>query len=93
MPVLFQHMQDISHCIIGGSCHKYNFCRNKHLFVATIIVFVATKTNLSQQKYVCRNKKDMFCYDKHICFVVTKMILVAAPANDTTMLLTDDSVS
>ena len=67
---------------------------------ATSIIFVAINTCLlrqllclSQQKYVCRNKKDVFCPDKRVCFVVTKMILVAAPASDTTMLLTDDNVS
>ena len=26
--------------------------------------------------------KDVFCHDKHVCFIATKMILVAAPASD-----------
>ena len=63
--------------IIGGSCHKHDFCHDK-MFVATKHVFcsdksmlVATK-RLSQQTYFCRNKT----------FVTTKIILVAAPAND-----------
>ena len=53
--------------------------------------FVATNIILSQQNF-CHDKhtfvvtKDLFCHDKHIChdktFVTTKMILVAAPAND-----------
>ena len=48
--------------IIGRSCHKYNFCRDKHVFVATKV--------LSRQKF-CRDKhtfvvtKDMFCCDKN----------------------------
>ena len=52
--------------VIGGSCHKYNFSRDKHM---TKHVF-------------CRNKSmHVFCRDKHT-FVATKIILVAAPAND-----------
>ena len=79
-----------SFSITGGSCHKYNFCRDKH-FVATNTSFVATKVCLSRQN-ICSDK-IMFCLDKHtfvatnICreksFVATKIILVAAPANDT----------
>ena len=48
-----------SRCIIGGSCHKYNFCRDKS-FVPTKIFcrdkhnFVATKL-LSRQAYFCRD--------------------------------------
>ena len=42
--------------IIGGSCHKYHFCRNKIIFVAAgkkkkIRRFVATNTCLSRQKW------------------------------------------
>ena len=46
--------------IIGGSCHKYHFCRDKS--------FVATNTCLSRQNTSCRDK---FCRDK-IMFVATK---------------------
>ena len=36
--------------ITGGSCHKYHFCRDKHVFIATKhAVFVATKLYLSRQ--------------------------------------------
>ena len=63
---------------------RQNFCRNKFTFVATKDVFchdkhvfVATKL-LSRQAYVSR--------DKHV-FVATKMILVVAPANDTSPFL------
>ena len=61
--------------LIGGSCHKYRFCRDKS--------FIATNTT----KHVfCRDKtfvvtKDLFCRDKHV-FVTTKIKLVAAPVND-----------
>ena len=47
--------------IIGGSCHKYHFCRDKYVFAATKHVFcrdksmlVATKL-LSPQTRVCRH--------------------------------------
>ena len=30
--------------IIGGSCHKYDFCRDKHVFVATKDVFCRDKS-------------------------------------------------
>ena len=56
------------------------FSRDKHNLVATSILlsrqktcFVVTNTCLSLQTHVCHNKS----------FVTTKMILVAAPANDT----------
>ena len=63
-----------------------NICRDKH-------VFVATKASMSQTKRLPR--QTHFCCDKTLVatglhlsrqntgFVATKMILVAAPANDT----------
>ena len=48
--------------IIGGSCHKYHFYRDKHKHV-----FVAPKVCLPRHK---------FCRDKHT-FVPTKAIFVA----------------
>ena len=56
--------------VIGGSCHKYNFCRNKTCL-------------LSRQKYACRDKPLLrqkylsqqayeFCRDK-IMFVATNI--------------------
>ena len=77
---------DTPYTIIGGSCHKCHFCRDKKAcFVATkvclprqtfcryIIMFVVTK-------YFCRDKhtfvvtKDVFCRDKHV-FVAIKVSL------------------
>ena len=51
--------------IIGGSCHKYNFCRDKHVFVRQNTSFVATKVCLSRQTYFCRDKYN---------FAVTKVL-------------------
>ena len=55
--------------ITGGSCYKYHFCCDKHLFVMTEHVFcrdkgmpLASTTLLSQQNYVCRDK--IFCRGK-----------------------------
>ena len=72
------------------------FCRDKHLsrqfFIATNVILLTRQAyfcrdkHLSQQKF-CRGKhtfvatKDMFCCDKHVS-VATKIILMAAPAND-----------
>ena len=61
--------------VIGGSCHKYHFCRDKIMFVATSIL-------LSRQTRVCRDKSKLvatnvivwrqkFCGSKHT-FVPTK---------------------
>ena len=71
-----------SRCIIGGSCHKYNFCRDKS--------FVTTKRVFAPQKYACRDKimfvaenicreqgfvaTKIFCRDKHNIFVATKAV-------------------
>ena len=52
----------MSKSIIGGSCHKYNFCRDK-------------RRVLSRQKYACRDKlllrQTYFCRDKS--FVATNI--------------------
>ena len=49
------------HTIIGGSCHKYHFCRDRHVFVVTNII-------LSRHK---------FCRDKHtFMFVATSILLL-----------------
>ena len=52
--------------VIGGSCHKYNFCcDNKHMFVVTKHVFCHDKSMLVVTK-LC---------DKHI-FVMTKDLFI-----------------
>ena len=62
----------ISFIIIGGSCHKHDFCRDKfchdqHVFVATVVCVCCDKTCLlSWQKYACRDKS----------FVMTKWSLL-----------------
>ena len=60
--------------IIGGAATSI-------IFVATRqnASFVATKVCLSRQNYVCRDKRFVAT---NTCFVATKIILVAAPAND-----------
>ena len=97
----------MSFTIIGGSCYKYNFCRDKS-FVFCIsylsrqnkLTFVTTKhvfCHACRDKYMfvvtnsCRDKsfvarntclsRQKFCRSKHT-FVATKIVLVAAPAND-----------
>ena len=40
-----ENLQHVDTAITGGSCHKYQFCRDKHTFVATKDVF-------------CRDKND-----------------------------------
>ena len=66
--------------IIGGSCHKYHFCRDKYVFVMTNTCFswqntsfVATKVCLSRQNFGVTNiifSRKMFCHDK-LAFAVT----------------------
>ena len=55
------------------------FCRDKHDFVATKV--------LSQLAYFCRDKRRVLSRQTRVCsdktFVATKIILVAAPANNT----------
>ncbi|RTZ95260.1 MAG: hypothetical protein DSY90_13860, partial [Deltaproteobacteria bacterium] len=57
---------------------RQNFYRDKHEFVATNVyrdkLLSRQKTVLSSQTHVCRDK---------LLFVTTKIILVAAPANNT----------
>ena len=84
-------------CIIGGSCRKYHFCRDKTFATKVCLsqqnlcrdkimfvatkLFIATKLCLSLQK-TCVLLRQKFCPDKNT-FVATKMILVVATANDT----------
>ena len=99
--------------MIGGSCHKYNFCCDLKKIMTNMclsqqnttclsqqnlnllwqhnkMMFVVTKV-LSWQKFRCNkhvtnvsflSQQTHVCHDKHV-FVVTKMILVAGPTNDT----------
>ena len=57
------------------------FCRDKHVFVETKHVFCHDKSMLAAIIIMFVMTKDVFCYDK--TFVMTKMMLVAAPANHT----------
>ena len=61
--VVYEHSMPCIFPIIGGSCHKYNCCRDKHNFVATKV--------LSQQAYFCLDKRRV-CLDK-IRFVTTNV--------------------
>ena len=63
--------------MIGGSYHKHQFCRDKHVIVATKHVFcrdknmlVATNIFLSLKIFVATNI-IYFCRDKHVS-VATK---------------------
>ena len=66
--------------IIGGSCHKYNFCHDqkffcdKHIFVVTKHIFYRDKSMIVMTKLFCCNKHNFvttkllsqayFCHDK-----------------------------
>ena len=54
----------------GGSCQKYHFRRDKHVFVATTNMFVTRKHVLVATKIVCRDKR--FVAKKY--FVATKVL-------------------
>ena len=76
---------------------RTNTCLSRQIFVATKHFFrdklkknrdksfVATKV-LSRQAYFCRDKRRVLSWQARVCrdrtFVATKIILVAAPAND-----------
>ena len=59
------------------------FCHNKHNFVMTKL--------LPQQAGFCCNKRRVLSWQTRVChnktFVMTRMILLAAPANDTWQLV------
>ena len=61
----------------------YHFCRDKYLSRQTRYKskLVATKL-LSRQNYVLSQQAYFLSRHTRVCFVATKMILVAAPAND-----------
>ena len=59
--------QLLLYCIIGGNCHKYYFCHDKHVFVVTKHVFCCDKSMLV---FVVTK---IFCHDKHN-FVMTSIL-------------------
>ena len=75
--------------IIGGSCHKYNFCCEKSFVATNISSFVVTKVCLLRPNVyfvvkivmtnVCRDKrfvmtKALFCHEKHVCRDRSKLV-------------------
>ena len=77
-------------CIIGGSCHRYHFCRDKtrlfprQKYACCDKTFVATNIFLSRQAYFCN--KCLLVATKPLprrpnFLVATKIILVAVPFN------------
>ena len=80
----FWHFSPYS-CIIGGSCHKYNFYCDKRLsqqtrFCHNKYVFVVTKRVFCHDKHTFVATKDVFCHDKHV-FVVTKAMFMFVATN------------
>ena len=62
------HSVVLPHCsetIIGGSCHKYHFCRDETRLLSQQKYTCLDKV-LSQQNYVCRDK-IMFVATKYFC--------------------------
>ena len=90
--------QKVCHGKYVATEHVFRFlCRDRTRLLSrqnyASTVFIATKVCLSRQNYVCRDKllsrqktcfvvTNTFCRDKHKTFVASKMILMAAPAND-----------
>ena len=74
--------------IIGGSCIKYHFCRDIHVFVSTKHVFcrdkhvyichdkimVVVSKLLSRQIYTCLSRQT-FCREKHTFFATKRRVL------------------
>ena len=75
--------------VVTDMCLLWQYvCRNEHNFVATSNEhnFVTTNIILLQQAYFCHEKRHVLSWQTRVCrdktFVATKIILVAAPAND-----------
>ena len=83
---------------MAGGCHKYHFCRDKAFVASNAFLsqqnsqqthvrrdkgFVVTSLLSLRQTPVCRDKTrdDVFGRDKSM-LAATKIILLAAPAND-----------
>ena len=73
--------------IFGGSCHKYHFCRDRHVFVATNIcldknIWSRQTKVLSRQAYFCRYRRCVLSRQTRVCRDKSKTTLMSAPAND-----------
>ena len=70
-PTFFGGRQDWAWSITGGSCHKYNFCRDKNTSsVATKVCLL--RQNFCHDKIVCRT----LLLQQKTCFVATKVSLL-----------------
>ena len=58
--------------IVGRSCHKHNFCRDKYVFCRDKHVFCRDK-NMLVAKKVCLSRQTRVCCDKYS--VTTKLCL------------------
>ena len=69
-------------CIIGGSCYKYHFCRDKLCSFFFSESFVATKV-LSRQNYACRdnnkNRHIFFSFSSQAYFCRDKRCVLSRP--------------
>ena len=82
-PYHWQELPQVSFLYPKSVCHDKSFCCDKIIFVATNIChdkFYCDK-HVFVKTFVMTSIFLLFCHDKHV-FVTTKMILVAAPAND-----------
>ena len=59
-----QCRQPVRACV-GVSCHKYHFCRDKHVLWQQI--FVAANIILSWHAYLCRDKTRLLSRQKYAC--------------------------
>ena len=71
--------------IIGGSCHKYNLCRDRHVFVATKHVFCYHWRELPQVSFLSRQNTSFVtiggsCHKYHFCRDKTRLLLPLAGA-------------
>ena len=80
----FFSQQKTSYIVTKVSLSQQNICHNRIMFVVTNIccdkTFDVTKIHLLQQRYMFVTTSMLLSRQKN-CFVMTKITLVAAPAN------------
>ena len=74
------HTLSVRYCIVGGSCHKHDFCRDKHILTQTCVCRDKTRL-LSREKYLVA--ANIFLSQQNVChdtYLLAQTLLLSRQA-------------
>ena len=63
------HTLSDRYCMVGWSCHKYDFCRDKHILTQTCVCRNKTRLSSREKYLVATNiflSQQNFCHDTYL---------------------------